>query len=572
MIVRYKQGSENVTMASSISGQIPINCQFCETEKVIKWKCVDCELLICDKCKDKIHLKIKGGKDHKILDIKEIGLETEELCFANLKCQDHSGQNYCLYCKTCESLVCPVCIAKVHKKQHDLVEITEEYNLRIDRLKKGQSKMLNDKSKLETEKVQLKQIQTTGHANFVKVKENILFQEKAIIDTVRNYAGRLTEELDKQLKTMYSSTDGDINSISIGMTKIDEKSQDLENLITMTDVADFFREFDKIEKCMDVPVPTTKSIFQSMPLFVKGAIDQINFGTLVPEKNSDGESNVTITIDVEYNTELSRVGCLMACPDGSLWITNNTDGILQKVKPEGTNLNEITIFNINVTAIALIRSGDLLFKVFQKDRLQQANSTTGQLSDSVYDAKPFAAIAIHVTSDYKVIVGGVKGSLGVVIVMNDKGHHERVHDYDQHKQPIFTYPRRITTTMNGNIHVLDCDPRDANGRIVVLGQNGNLINIYAGHEDVNNDKKFKPVDIATTPRDNIIVVEMNTHTLHILNNTGHLITYFKTNAIGILGPISLTFTHAGQMYLGCTRKISSMNREAKLYKVNMYGC
>ncbi|XP_063446888.1 probable E3 ubiquitin-protein ligase MID2 [Mytilus trossulus] len=293
-------------MASSGSGQIPINCQFCETEKVIKWKCIDCELLICDKCKDKIHLKIKGGKDHKILDIKEIGSETEELCYANLKCQDHSGQNYCLYCKTCESLVCPVCIAKVHKKQHDLVEITEEYNLRIDILKKCQSKMINDKSKLETEKVRLKQIQTTGHANFVKVKENILFQENALIDTIRNYAGRFTEELDKQLKTMYSSTDGEINSVSIGMAKIDYKSKDLKNLITMTDVAEFFRQVDRIEKSMNITLPkSTASLSLSLPQFVKGEITQINFGTLVHDKNSEDDSNVTITIDTEINS-LSR--------------------------------------------------------------------------------------------------------------------------------------------------------------------------------------------------------------------------------------------------------------------------
>lgn len=560
-------------MASSRSGQIPINCQFCETEKVIKWKCVDCELLICDKCKDKIHLKIKGGKDHKILDIKEMGFQTEELNFVNLKCHDHSGQNYCLYCKTCESLVCPVCIAKIHKKQHDLVEITEEYNFRIDRLKKGQSKILNDKSKLETEKVQLKQIQTTDHANFVKVKENILLQEKAIIDTVRNYAGMLTEELEKQLETMYSSIEGDINSISIGMTKIDEKSQHLENLITVTDVADFFREFDKIEKCMDVPVPTTKSIFQSMPLFVKGAIDQLNFGTLVPQKNSEGSPNVTITVDTEYNTELTLVSFLRASPDGSLWITNSLDGILKKVKPEGTNLNDLASFNIKVTGMAIIKSSELLLKVFGRNRLQQFNSSTGQLSDSVYDAKTLAAIAIHVTNDNKVIVGGVnKESIAAVIVMNDKGHHERVYDYDQHKQPISTYPRSITTTMNGNIHVVDCRPKNERGRIVVLGQNGNIINVYSGHADVNNDKNFKPVDIATTPRDNIIVVDVNTNTLHIMNNTGHIMTYFNTEGIGIIYPQSVTFTHSGQLYIGCSRKASSETKETKLYKVNMSGC
>jgi len=34
--------------------------------------------------------------------------------------QVHTGQKSCLYCNTCDELVCPLCIAKTHNKQHDL--------------------------------------------------------------------------------------------------------------------------------------------------------------------------------------------------------------------------------------------------------------------------------------------------------------------------------------------------------------------------------------------------------------------------------------------------------------------
>ncbi|CAG2194690.1 TRIM9_67 [Mytilus edulis] len=53
--------------------QCPIQCQLCEGDPKIKWKCLDCDLLMCSKCKDKIHSKFKSEKEHEIVDIKDAG-------------------------------------------------------------------------------------------------------------------------------------------------------------------------------------------------------------------------------------------------------------------------------------------------------------------------------------------------------------------------------------------------------------------------------------------------------------------------------------------------------------------
>ncbi|XP_063397268.1 uncharacterized protein LOC134681554 [Mytilus trossulus] len=53
--------------------QCPIQCQLCEVDPMIKWKCLDCDLLMCSKCKDQIHSKFKSEKEHKIIDIKDVG-------------------------------------------------------------------------------------------------------------------------------------------------------------------------------------------------------------------------------------------------------------------------------------------------------------------------------------------------------------------------------------------------------------------------------------------------------------------------------------------------------------------
>lgn len=560
--------------SSSPEIQTPINCQFCETEKLIKWKCIDCELLICDKCKDKIHLKIKGGQEHRILDIKDIGDQQEELDFTNLKCQEHSGNNNCLFCKTCDILVCPVCIAKLHK-MHDLVEIREEYNVRISRLRQGQGKVQRYNIKLDTDLNNLKQMQTADRYKYFKVKEDILAQEKSLNDALRKYAVILIDELDQRKKAISESTDCDINSVSISMKCYDEKYKEVEDFISITDVAKFFKEVNGMERSMDVldPVPEPKFPVLNIPFFVPGTITQSHFGILRSE-NPNTHTNVMLTVNAVYQTELSRVGTLCPCPDGSLWITNNSDGILQKVKSEGIYLKEISVYNVNVTAMAMTKTGDLIVKVYKNSRLQQLNSANGHLSNSVYNMKPLITTSIHVTSDNKVIVGVINDKLqtGALIVMDEAGNQKIKYEHGQHKQRMFTYPLRLTSTNIGNIHVIDGSPNSDRRRVVVIGQNGDLINIYSGHEAINKTKPFRPVDLVKTARDNVILVDRDTDTLHITDNIGQLISFFKTDDIEIVFPFSLAFTRTGQLYIGCTRPVDSTSKDAKVFEVKISGC
>lgn len=119
-----------MAFASSIQkSQIPVGCQLCEGGNKINWKCIQCNLLLCDNCKDRVHIKI--AKDHKILAIKDIGKqdksgEKETIIFCEVKCNTHLEQSCCLFCKTCNQIICLKCVAKDHNK-HELIE-EEDYN------------------------------------------------------------------------------------------------------------------------------------------------------------------------------------------------------------------------------------------------------------------------------------------------------------------------------------------------------------------------------------------------------------------------------------------------------------
>ncbi|VDH98060.1 tripartite motif-containing protein 71 [Mytilus galloprovincialis] len=552
--------------------QIPISCHLCDTEKN-KWKCIDCELLMCDKCKDGRHLRIKNAQDHRVISIKDIGLHSQELDFTNIKCPDHASQSCCLFCKICDSLVCPTCVSKVHKKHaNDLIEISEAYHMKKDRLKNGQSKIQMEEKKAVAMKEQLIKRKDAEKAKHSKVIQDILNHGKVLKSDIDKYIEELKDEVDENLKTIFKSIDTDLSIVAKSMKYSNEKNNEVEDLIKSTDLANFFSDVRKMEKSMEVPVLKTQPSYNSIPKFVPGEITQSNVGVLQIEDSSE-ELSVSFDIIQEYQTELTIITDIIPCVDNSVWINSNVDACVIKAVPTGKELNVVSTFNMKVYGMANTKSNNLLLSVERKPRLQQLNITTGNITDSVYNMSPLLPTCIHINSDNKVIVGGYNDELGrsAVFVMRPKGEHETVYEHDRHNQPIFTFPMSITSTSNGNIHVVDRCP-GKEGRVVVLTTGSDVINSYKGHPDINKDKTFKPINIVTTPRDNVMVTDLDTQSIHILDSKGNLVSWFDTEDIGILFPYCLAFTPTGQLYIGCGKSANSTAKEAKIYEVTCSGC
>ncbi|XP_063431521.1 E3 ubiquitin-protein ligase TRIM45-like [Mytilus trossulus] len=318
---------------SAHKSQIPINCHLCDIEKNIKWKCLECELLLCDNCKIKRHPRIKNSNDHRVIDIKDVGLHGEELDFTSIKCRDHPGQTCCLFCKSCNSLVCPTCVSKVHKK-HDLIEISEAYNTKKDNLKRGQRKIEMGKSEVFTKKRLLERLKNGENVKYTRVMGDIKNQGEALKQFVDKHVEKIRNEVDQDRKTVSQSIDAELHTISRSIQTSDDKNNEIEDLINNTDSAKFFYEVGKIENSMDVPSPKIKSTYKSIPDFVLGKINQSNIG-LLQSKVTPLELIVSIQINKQYQTEHSEVSNISACSDNSILINCSLDEKFMKVKPEG---------------------------------------------------------------------------------------------------------------------------------------------------------------------------------------------------------------------------------------------
>ncbi|XP_063446557.1 uncharacterized protein LOC134726089 [Mytilus trossulus] len=299
------------------------------------------------------------------------------------------------------------------------------------------------------------------------------------------------------------------------------------------------------------------------------------------EMNEVGElqQNPNIKVIRKYTTEFRQIYAMVSCSFDSLWISDLLQNVIKNVKLKKDNVQTITEFNISVYDLTTTSNNNLLVSVSDESRLKILKKGSKQISQSYYDVKPLCTWGIHVTRDQQIIVGaktprsGYRSGTQLVIAMDEKGNNLQKYEHDNNKKLIFTLPYKITTTSNGNIWVVDMLDENGSGRVVVLGQTGNVIQIYTGHPEINSkEKPFNPTGILTTPAENVVVADCLNHTLHIMNSNGSFLSYIRTDDEAIRLPHSLALSTQGHFYIGSsTPKRSPNSVKANLYEVKYSG-
>ncbi|CAC5383391.1 unnamed protein product [Mytilus coruscus] len=230
-------------------GQVPIICNLCETETKITSKCIDCDLMMCNKCCDKAHPKFKNAKDHKIVDIKDIGMYTQEMDFTNIKCQEHTGQNCCLFCDSCDQLICPLCISKT-QNGHGLIEISKSYEIKLDKKKQ-----------------------------YRDTKEKIQAQNKALKRTVDHFTERMEKELKHKISLHQNSTEKE-QSTTNQLKKVNDKISTIEDTIKTQDASKVFIYSNELEQSISEEIELPELNINHIPIFCIGGITLEAFGSL----------------------------------------------------------------------------------------------------------------------------------------------------------------------------------------------------------------------------------------------------------------------------------------------------
>lgn len=557
---------------SIIKAQDIMSCNVCESETKLKWKCIDCDLLMCNKCREKIHPKFKNADDHTILDIKEVGrsLGNINLNFTAIKCKVHKVQTCCLFCSTCDHLVCPICIAKIHTG-HSFSEIKEVYNMELDKLKNRKLKMEIEERGLANDERKLNQLKISEFCKGERVLKDIQAQKEELI----GHADEFSKKVHQQMKSNEDSISVEQNKTMNSREKLREQFLKIDELIGSIDPVEFFENIDKVKISLDTAVqPIDLSQICTLQFMPKKLSPSI-FGSLTDVVCGD---IIGMKVNKQFVTGLTSCHYLSVCFDGSCWIGDGITKVLQKINIDGNNPSTLYTIKTGIRGISITPDGDILL-ANATPRVKRIKRTSGKVKESKYSVDALSIISVHVTRDHKIIVGAkspgevipVTGRR-VVIVMDKDGVHEAVYEYDKNKQRLLTFPNSITSINDGSIFIADFTQADkSNSRILALNEDGSTIDTYTGHPDLNNkNQPFEPVIIASSLLNNIIIADVNCHAFHILDNSCNLMSYYQTRDIGIEYPYCVAFTSATTFYLGCSQPVNSVTN-AKLYEIEYSG-
>jgi hypothetical protein len=351
-------------------GQTALVCQLCENDPKLKWKCLDCGLLMCQRCRDKVHPKFPLAQDHIIIDIKDIHQHQSEpkLEFTQLKCGVHTGQKSCLYCNTCDELVCPLCIATTHNKQHDFIEISEGYQIRAEKIRNG-LKNIDQKIQLQIRgEEDLGKIKLQEHANFKKTRKEILDFEKALSAAVKAHVNKLLSELDQQWRDVSKSIDEETNKVKKNQKTLLEQNDKINDIIQSCDPKDMLCVSDTFLKSLETDIKPINNSLPQVPKFVSGDISKFPslHGNLVKAPPLNYQTKLEVV--KQFATDIGGVNNFLICRDGTLWICDNRQ--LQKVNPVGETLHVISIIKVTIHNMALTSSEDLLLAIIGKSTIQ----------------------------------------------------------------------------------------------------------------------------------------------------------------------------------------------------------
>ncbi|CAG2220469.1 unnamed protein product [Mytilus edulis] len=200
--------------------------------------------------------------------------------------------------------------------------------------------------------------------------------------------------------------------------------------------------------------------------------------------------------------------------------------------------------DIEIIDIALSSTDDLLFSTLQSPSELKTFAKSGEIK-TLLDVSPMTIFCIHVNGEDEQIL---------VLV-------EQSEPYNQTIAVFGTDHER-----KNQLYAIDEKDKDGNRRVVSFDMEGNIIFSYDGCERIKTDL-FAPTDIVVTADDNIIITDMFSNALHVLNTNGELIALQNTMEYGIEMPESLSIDKAGYLLIGCDTFEKRKNPFANIYRV-----
>ena len=562
-----------MAFSSSIKrAQNPKLCELCKTDIKIKWRCVECNKFICDRCKD-IHLNVQRNIQHQIIDIKSPFQDVQpKIITDNIPCTEHRTKMTCLFCRTCDHLVCADCISSKHNK-HNFEPGEKILSEKLDELKGVEARYSEDLTLCQA-KVEEFQISETKYESLCDESiTTIKKREKQLIDGITKHSQKLQSEIELERKTVKKTFCDLKRQVDQAEKTIILHQDEIMAALKSIQGSTIFTTATKSKKMMSDlnfnPIPSEIKYF----IPGKETVNDIPnlFGSLQKMKIPQVQSDIDFEVVNSYTTDLSGIYNIITVDDKSTWVNDGNKQVIRQINIDNDNITTTKQISCCIIDMTLTSNNDLLLSVMNSSDIKLLTKS-GKIKPFFSVSSPLLPWGIHVTSDNYIIVGVTEPvnlytptdkSTRALLIFGMDGKQQHTYQYDSNKHRLFTLPRRITTNNNKDIVVLDMTSLDT-GRVVVVGREGGLRWTYTGHSKINVTTQFKPYDVVTTTAGHIIVCDHRTHALHVLSEQGDILTCKVMEDTGIKYPYSLDIDMRGQLWVGCVKQSGATIHKVKL--------
>lgn len=540
--------------------QTPKPCGLCEAGTSIKFKCTDCNKFMCEKCR-KIHSNVPTLAHHQIVEIKstiDLHLIKSKVHLESIPCEIHR-KFHCLFCKTCNKLVCPDCITDSHTK-HDFVPIDKACEEKRSQLEMIDTKLENE---IEDLRQYTQKLQITKYKWECMVSETeklINENELEIQELVAKHAEKLRYDIAKKSQVQSDCIDTMKTQIAEKQCNLITHRETIKSVIEGNEGIHIFKaasEIDNYSSNLGMPICPLPNVTVGIvpPTLSKETIGE-TFGRL---SEIATPSVVNLELLKQFSSNISCVDKMAIANDGLSWISafeyGKDTSYLLKTKLH-TALNKAHKINVNVFDMAVFMDKDLLVSVHMTSEVKRI-SNNGKIEPFI-DVSPLIARGIHVTNENEILLGvrdngdpylTTDNSCRKIIVFDSDGNEKQSYEFDKNNQRLFTIPRRITTTLHGDIVVSNSTVKDE-GRVLAFGRRGDIRWEYKG-DNVKLEVPFDPDDMVSTPTGLIVVSDERNHILFILSPVGDLLTYKDLKVWKIYRPRAVAVDDDGHLWIGC---------------------
>ncbi|VDH97639.1 Hypothetical predicted protein [Mytilus galloprovincialis] len=532
-------------------------CNFCDLSGEVKWKCVNCDLILCEECKTIKHSKFKGSEYHTIIEFNRLGTKEatnakRKLDLQRILCSSHIEETCILYCQECKIPICLSCILETHSG-HKAVKIEFVYDDQYTALEKFRDAVELDLSQSAEIRRSIYERKQRDLIIYTTIKEKIMERENEMKDSVTAQAANLIQELDE----IYLSDDQFITKEEDQMKKYEKdlnlKKSEVDKALNTCQAISVLKTIGKI----DFKMPEKK--FNELPkeqIAIFTELDpevRINLQILKVERLVD--------LTEVYDTGEQIISNMKTLQNGAYMMMNDEDNTIKQFVFRDGKCEFMKSLGLAVLDLTVTMEGNILASVYDSEVIYNITDSGKENFKSI--VSPRKVRGVHIFGNHTLYVGfidsiNIEGGIAIFDLKNSEYQEFKI-DTDKN------VPERITSDKNGDICVIQSESIYTwNGMIVsyeISPSLGQVKWMYKGHVGINKVKHFSPSDIVITSAGLVLTVDNYSNIIHVLSMNGCFLTFIGARE-GVFSPMSLNMDKEGQLQIGSNK---TKGESAKIY-------